>query len=296
MYNIPPLSFHCCYVIVVVLVANFRFTLRFQCQFHDSQLRLPTGLLDLYGHKTMPSSVALLIVAACQALDHMTRSKHEQVVSALQLWREIHGPLQDALGLPKEVRDKFPVIQCIDAANGRLAAVMEKQFIKLMKQCVEKFGASDIKGALDYLNSTFDLTKNTPIFMSRSTQGLRVASSCGGDVLDASKIPAEAGDLQTHLPTYVKISAADFTLFEELLPEKIKKLQGFQKLFKESLNEWLAKTQKILDVHNKMLNRYRPLIASKFHPFMPSCPTFLFCVHNLIISKISKSICKHKQI
>lgn len=222
----------------------------------------------------MVSSVALLMVATCKAFHHMASSKHERVASALQLWREVHGPLQDALGLEKEIQQNFPVIDSVDAAIGRLLIVMEKDFIGLAKECVQKFGASDIKGALNYLNSSLDLTKNSPTFMSKSTSGLRVVSSCDDSVLGAS-IPAEVGDLQQHLPTYSKISYADFSLFKELLPEKIEKLENYTKQFQTSLSKWLSKIQKMLRDNEAVLDQFRPVIILQFHAFMPSCPTFL---------------------
>lgn len=214
-------------------------------------------MMDVKICKELPPPIALLLCAVGKSIAEVMDPKAQGVIRPLNLWRHLHKVVPDLQALSPEIQDKFKVIASACSAFNRLEAVLEIEFKEYAKQSLVKFGDSNIKGALDYISSSLDLTQTAPPYMFKLTFALRACHQLGETTVGINEIEKDPKILKQHLPTYVQIDGADFTFLSEVFPEKTQHLEKFKSVFASTLKEWMRQQEKLLRDHQKDFKKYR---------------------------------------
>ena len=160
-------------------------------------------MMDIKISKELPPPVALLLFAVGKSMAEAMDPKAQGVIRPLNLWRHLHKAVPDVLALSQEIQDKFIVIASTSFAFNRLEAILEIEFTDYAKQSLLKFGDSNMKGALDYISSSLDLTRTAPPYMFKLTFALRACHQLGETINGINEIEKDPKILKQHLPTYV---------------------------------------------------------------------------------------------
>ncbi len=239
-----------------ILLSSSRFFLAPSVALHRTKCTV-TGMMDIQICKELPPPVALLLCAVGKAISQVMDPTAQGVIRPLNLWRHLHKVVPDVLALSQEIQDKFSLIAAASSAFNRLEAVLEIEFKDYAKQSLLKFGDSNMKGALDYINSSLDLTQTAPPYMFKLTFALRACHELGETIVGINEIEKDPKILKQHLPTYVQIDGADFTFLSEVFPEKTEHFEKFKSMFASTLKEWMRQQEKLLRDHQKEFKKYR---------------------------------------